>query len=50
MTTKKQLVLTAAWRKGEFSASYENYAVGSSTILRLSLCDKNPPLRQAAIR
>ena len=46
----EQLVLTAVWRNGGFSASYDSFVVGSSAVLRLNFCAKNPPLRQAANR
>ena len=42
--------LTAVWRNGGFSASYDSIVVGSSAVLRLNFCAKNPPLRQAAKR
>jgi len=42
--------LTAVWRNGGRSASYDSFVVGSSAVLRLNFCAKNPPLRQAAIR
>ena len=48
-TTERQLV-TAVWRNGGFSASYDSFVVGSSAVLRLNFCAKNPPLRQAAKR
>ncbi|MBN8567305.1 MAG: hypothetical protein J0M25_11300 [Flavobacteriales bacterium] len=41
---------TAVWRNGGFSASYDSFVVGSSAVLRLNFCAKNPPLRQAANR
>jgi len=44
------LGITAVWRNGGFSASYDSFAVGSSAVLRLNFCAKNPPLRQAAKR
>ena len=47
--TKGQLI-TAVWRNGGFSASYDSFVVGSSAVLRLNFCAKNPPLRQAANR
>jgi hypothetical protein len=50
MTRKEQLVLTAVWRNGGFRASYDSFVVGSSAVLRLNFCAKNPPLRQAAKR
>ncbi len=49
-TEKEQLVLTAVWRNGGCSASYDSFVVGSSAVLRLNFCAKNPPLRQAAKR
>jgi hypothetical protein len=48
-TTERQLV-TAVWRNGGCSASYDSFVVGSSAVLRLNFCAKNPPLRQAAKR
>ena len=48
-TTEHQPV-TAVWRNGGFSASYDSFVVGSSVVLRLNFCAKNPPLRQAAKR
>ncbi len=47
--TEGQLI-TAVWRNGGFSASYDSFVVGSSAVLRLNFCAKNPPLRQAANR
>ncbi|HNG09497.1 MAG TPA: hypothetical protein PLS85_10090, partial [Chitinophagales bacterium] len=35
---------------GGCSASYDSFVVGSSAVLRLNFCAKNPPLRQAAKR
>ena len=40
----------AVWRNGGFSASYDSFLEGSSAVLRLNFCAKNPPLRQAAKR
>jgi hypothetical protein len=48
MTEKR--TITAVWRNGGCSASYDSFAVGSSAVLRVNFCDKNPPLRQAANR
>jgi len=48
-TTEHQPV-TAVWRNGGFSASYDSFVVGSSAVLRLNICGVNPPLRQAAKR
>lgn len=42
--------VTAVWRNGGFSAPYDSFVVGSSAVLRLNYCAKNPPLRQAAKR
>jgi len=51
MTTKvKGQHLTAVWRNGGCSASYDTLLVGSSTVLLLYICAKIPPLRQAANR
>jgi hypothetical protein len=47
---KEELPTTAVWRNGGFSASYDSFGVGSSAVLRLNFCAKNPPLRQAAKR
>ncbi len=44
------LGITAVWRNGGFSASYDSFVVGSSAVLRLNFCAKKPPLRQAAKR
>jgi len=48
-TTEHQQV-TAVWRNGGCSASYDSFVVGSSAALRLNFCAKNLPLRQAAKR
>jgi hypothetical protein len=48
-TTEHQLP-TAVWCNGGCSASYDSFAVGSSAVLRLNFCAKNPTLRQAANR
>jgi hypothetical protein len=47
---KEALGITAVWRNGGCSASYDSFVVGSSAVLRLNFCAKNPPLRQAAKR
>jgi hypothetical protein len=47
---QKPLAITAVWRNGGCSASYDSFVVGSSAVLRLNFCAKNPPLRQAAKR
>ena len=39
-----------ALRNGGFSASYDSFVVGSSAVLRLNFCAKNPPLRKAAFQ
>jgi hypothetical protein len=48
--TTEGLLLTAVLHNGGCSASYESFVVGSSEVLRLNFCAKNPPLRQAAKR
>ena len=48
--SKETLGITAVWRNGWCSASYDSFVVGSSAVLRLNFCAKNPPLRQAAKR
>jgi len=48
-TTEHQQV-TAVWRNGGCSASYDSFVVGSSAALRLNFCAENPPLRQAPKR
>ena len=48
-TTEHQLP-TAVLQKWRCSASYDSFVVGSSAVLRLNLCAKNPPLRKAAKR
>jgi hypothetical protein len=47
---EKEQPITAVWRNGGCSASYDSFVVGSSAVLRLNFCAKNPPLRQAAKR
>jgi hypothetical protein len=42
--------LKAVLLNGGFSASYDSLVVGSSAVLRLNFCAKNPPLRKAAKR
>ncbi len=49
-TTEKGQPLTAVWRNGGLSASYDSFVVGSSSVLLLNFCAKNPPLRQAPKR
>ena len=44
----EELGITAAMRNGGFSASCDSFVVGSSPVLRLNFCAKNPPLRQSA--
>ena len=48
--TEEKRHITAVWRNGGYSASYDSFVVGSSVVLRLNFCAKNPPLRQAANR
>jgi hypothetical protein len=47
---REALPPTAVWRNGGCGASYDSFVVGSSAVLRLNICAKNPPLRQAAKR
>ncbi len=44
-TEKEQLAQTAVWSNGGCSSSYDSFVVGSSAVLRLNFCTKNPPLR-----
>ncbi len=48
--TEEKRHITAVWRNGGCSASFDSFVVGSSAVLRLNFCAKNPPLRQAAKR
>ena len=50
MTKEEQLVLTAVWRNGGLSASYDSFVGKQTVVLRINFCAKNPPLRQAAKR
>jgi len=47
---KEGQLVTAVWRNGGCSASFDSFVVGSSVVLRLKFCAKIPPLRQAANR
>ncbi len=38
------MLITSVLRNGGFSASYDSFVVGSSAVLRLNFCAKNPPL------
>jgi type I restriction enzyme M protein len=42
--------ITAVWRNGGFSASYDSFVVQQTVVLRINICGENPPLRQAANR
>jgi hypothetical protein len=42
----KSQPITAVWRNGGLSASYDSFMVGSSAVLRLNFCAKNPPHRK----
>ena len=44
------LATNSTFAIGGCSASYDSFVVGSSSVLRLNFCAKNPPLRQAANR
>ena len=39
--------ITAVWRNGGFSASYDSFVVKQTVVLRINICGVNPPLRQA---
>ncbi len=49
-TEKKADRITAVWRNGGFSASYDSFVVIQTFVLRMNICGNNPPLRQAANR
>ncbi len=42
--------ITAVWRNGGFSASYDSFVVKQTAVLRINICGEKPPLRQAAKR
>ena len=42
--------ITAVWRNGGCSASYDSFVVQQTIVLRINICGENPPLRQAANR
>ena len=42
------LGITAVWHNGGCSTSYDSFVLGSSVVLQLNFCAKNPSLRQAA--
>jgi hypothetical protein len=42
--------VTAVWRNGGFSASYDSFVGNQTVVLRINICGENPPLRQAAKR
>jgi len=42
--------LTAPTKNWRFSASYDSFVVNQTFVLRMNICGKNPPLRQAAKR
>ncbi len=42
--------ITAVWRNGGCSASYDSFVVQQTVVLRINICGENPPLRQAAKR
>ena len=50
MTSKEKQRTTAVWRNGGCNASIDSFVQGSSSVLRMNFCAKNPPLRQAAKR
>ena len=42
--------ITAVWRNGGFSASYDSLVGKQTLVLRINICGENPPLRQASKR
>ena len=50
MTRKEQLVLTAVWRNGGCSASYDSEVGNQNLVLRLKFSGENRHLRKAAKR
>ena len=42
--------VTAVWRNGGCSASYDSLVQGSSSVFQLDICAENPPLRKAENR
>jgi hypothetical protein len=42
--------LTAVWRNGGCSVSYDSFVFKQTVVLRINICGENPPLRQAAKR
>ena len=47
--TEGQLI-TAVWRNGGFSASYDSFVVAQTFVLRMNICGKNRQLLVAANR
>jgi hypothetical protein len=46
-TTERQLV-TAVWRNGGFSASFDSFVVNQTFVLRMNICGKNRQLLKPA--
>ena len=44
------LGITAVWRNGGFSASYDSFVGKQTVVLRINIFGEIPPLRQAANR
>jgi hypothetical protein len=42
--------ITAVWRNGGCSASYDSFVGKQTLVLRMNICGENPPLRQARKR
>ena len=42
--------ITAVWRNGGFSASYDSFVVKQTVVLRINICGENRHLRQARNR
>lgn len=47
---KKGEGITSVLRNGGCSALFDKFVQGSSSVLRLNFCSKNPPLRKAENR
>ena len=49
-TEKKADRITAVWRNGGFSDSYDSFVVAESSVLRTNICAEKPAHRQSAKR
>ena len=46
--TEEKRHITAAWRNGGCSASYDSFVVNQTLVFQIKFCGKNPALRVAA--